>query len=232
MKAPGRTAFRFAVGEPDGPQSTIWRLWIHGPDVYIAPRQVGHRWKISFHEGGRCHWGFESEDAGAEAAALGTASTGRFPDVWQLPQPFAAGWIRAFTIVVPMSELRQPLAERKTRDVLWIEPGPSESAISFVLLFGPPGATLPEQVPAVRDHPTTPLFGGVRGDDSVVWLSAYGEDLLPEAQARLIERTRAQLAQVKDHPKVKRMIDPQSFAFGFANDDGSRIYIEIGRIAG
>jgi hypothetical protein len=44
------------VGQSDGPQSTIWRLWTQGSDVYLAPRAVARRWKISFHEDdGRGH---------------------------------------------------------------------------------------------------------------------------------------------------------------------------------
>lgn len=40
------------VGRSDGPQSTIWRLWTQRSDVYLVPRAVARRWKISFHEKG------------------------------------------------------------------------------------------------------------------------------------------------------------------------------------
>jgi len=220
---------RFAVGRSDGPQSTIWRLWTQGSDVYLAPRAVARRWKISFHEGGRCHWGFESEDAltaAAEPAAL-AQSTSRFPDIWQMPAPFAPGWTRAFTIVVPSSELRRPLRRREDGSVVWLNSPADAPVVNFAVLFGPPDALSPEDVPVVRGAPCDPVFGAVLDNGSTLWLTAYAEVGLSPATAELLEHTRAQLGDTKKHPKGARLHDPVGFSFGVVNDDGGRFYLEV-----
>ena len=47
--------FRFAVGAPDGPRSSTWRIWSQsdGEDpsresVYVQSRVLGHRFKPKF----------------------------------------------------------------------------------------------------------------------------------------------------------------------------------------
>jgi hypothetical protein len=67
---------RFAVGTPDGHQSVIWRLWVHGSDVYLMPRPARH-WKVSLHQSGKCHWGFETQTHLVEVPALGQLRNSR-----------------------------------------------------------------------------------------------------------------------------------------------------------
>lgn len=43
---------RFAVVDPvTGRHSGIWRIWTHGPDVYVAPEDLGGMLKVSLHPG-------------------------------------------------------------------------------------------------------------------------------------------------------------------------------------
>src|SRR6266446_1706722 len=48
--------FRFAVGARESPQSSSWRLWVHGCDVYLLKRGAVNIDKFSFHKSGICRW--------------------------------------------------------------------------------------------------------------------------------------------------------------------------------
>ena len=219
---------RFAVGTADGPQSLVWRLWVHGSDVYLMPR-AARRWKMSFHQSGHCHWAFATEQdllASADDRAASRAR-GRFPDVWNMAAPFAPGWRRAFTIIVPMSELSLPKSPRATADVVWVEPAGPHGAVNFAILFGPPHVRPPE-VPSARGLPSQWLFGTTLADDSgSAWLMAYAEAVLPDGIASHLERTRRALAAADRRARLNEMPDPTGFAFGTVDDDGGRFYLEI-----
>jgi hypothetical protein len=43
---------RFAVGKPEGPRSTVWRLWTHKNEVYISAWSLASDVKISLHSSG------------------------------------------------------------------------------------------------------------------------------------------------------------------------------------
>ena len=63
--------FRFAVGEPDGPQSNGWKLWGQGEEAYLLQRAMGKVQKFSFHKTGICRWAQIEERAdGSDRAIL------------------------------------------------------------------------------------------------------------------------------------------------------------------
>ena len=97
---------RFAVGQPDGPQSSVWRLSVKGNDVYIALREIAKVKKITLHESGswRNAWTTEQIAKGLPFLAPGED---RATDKWR-PLEWAPGLIRAFDIVVPASEVTCP----------------------------------------------------------------------------------------------------------------------------
>ena len=45
---------RFFVGDANGRRSGAWRIWTHGNDIYVAPREVAGDLKFSLHESGEC----------------------------------------------------------------------------------------------------------------------------------------------------------------------------------
>lgn len=229
MGGRSRATVRFAVGAADGDQSTIWRLWTHGSEVYLAPRIAGARWKFSFHEGGRCHWGFESEDSLLNAVDRSAAAKvrERFPDIWEMPAPFTPGWRRAFTIIVPTTELRRPKGMRPTDSVWWLKPTAGFAVSGFALLLGPIDATEPEDVPRQIEAASAPQFGAVLENGATVWVLAYAERTLFAAAADQLERTRQQLRRAGADRKATGFLDPVGYCFGSA-DDGSRFWLEVG----
>ena len=49
--------FRFAIGEAAGKQSSSWKLWTQGDEVYLLQRgPIAKHQKFSFHRTGNCRW--------------------------------------------------------------------------------------------------------------------------------------------------------------------------------
>ena len=63
--------FRFAVGEPDAPQSSDWKLWKQGEEAYLLQRSMGKVHKFSFHKSGICRWAqIDETQDGSDRAIL------------------------------------------------------------------------------------------------------------------------------------------------------------------
>jgi hypothetical protein len=52
----GMREARFAVGEPNGRSSTVWKFSIHKNEAYILTRMFGSDAKASLHVSGQCQW--------------------------------------------------------------------------------------------------------------------------------------------------------------------------------
>jgi hypothetical protein len=96
-----RGGLRWAVGTPDGPRSSIWRLWGNKKgDVYFSVRSLGGILKASFHRDRRCQVGFTSNYTETAIQRFGARS--HHWERWVLPE---APTVRAVQIVVPANEL-------------------------------------------------------------------------------------------------------------------------------
>jgi hypothetical protein len=96
-----RGGLRWAVSTPDGPRSSIWRLWGNKKgDVYLSVRSLGGVLKASFHRDRRCQVGFTSNYTETAIQRFGARS--RHWERWVLPE---APTVRAVQIVVPANEL-------------------------------------------------------------------------------------------------------------------------------
>ena len=78
MGRPRENVVRFAVGGPNRPWSTVWRLWTGKgtSDVYISARTLGGALKVSLHESGT--WRFRCCNKGP--------TTVRYPSGWYEPR--------------------------------------------------------------------------------------------------------------------------------------------------
>jgi hypothetical protein len=72
-------AIRLAVGDPDGPRSTVWRVWANrrSSDVYVAARVLGGVAKVSLHQSGRWRFAFTTEFDIKQAVGKGGSSPHR-----------------------------------------------------------------------------------------------------------------------------------------------------------
>jgi len=207
---------RFAVGSDAGAMSTVWRCWAQRGDIYLAPRIAVRFWKFSFHRGG-FRWAFASEE---DAAAAGMRS-GPVMDEW-VPRPFADGWVRLFTVVVPMTEVRPP-TPWGPNDVSWVAAGPSDSVVNFALVLGPPG-TSPDEILQVTGFETHTMHRFVLGSGRPAWLIAYLELTMETAKAAEIERWRSRMVPGKN----TEMVD-SFWMFGVDGGDNSRFWVELAR---
>jgi hypothetical protein len=131
---------RFAVGTPTGRRSSIYRLWTskNSVDAYLAVRVVAGTQKISFHmkTGSWSHSFVSAEKARPYVGASGT----RHIDIWRRPPDFAPGVTRAYTIIVPGTELRDPPREMPGDggNVVYVPPPVTGGMIHFDLLLASP----------------------------------------------------------------------------------------------
>ena len=78
-EAVARKVIRWAIGAPDGPRSSAWRLWGNKKgDIYVAVRSLGGIIKASFHRDGRCQVGFTDSYAMTASRRFGV----RFRQWW------------------------------------------------------------------------------------------------------------------------------------------------------
>lgn len=130
---PGKP-IRFVVMAPDGSRSSTWRVWTsrNHLDAYITCRAVARDWKVSLHESGRWQHGFVSLE---KAKRFHPTVQTRHVDTWSKPDEMAPGLQRAFTIVVPDTELRR-FAPEEPHDVLRVPAaGPGHAAVIEFAFF-------------------------------------------------------------------------------------------------
>ena len=113
--------FRFAIGEPEGPQSSAWKLWSRREDVYLLQRNMGKVHKFSFHQSGICRWAQIAERPDrSDRATL----------KWRrdaIPKAGAHHGCLLLSLAFPTNHL----SSRATEDVekiYWIKPAPAGSA--------------------------------------------------------------------------------------------------------
>jgi hypothetical protein len=131
--APGQPV-RFVVIAPDGARSSTWRVWTsrNKLDAYITCRAVARDWKVSLHESGRWQHGFTSLE---RARKLHPTVQTRHVDTWVQPAEMVPGLRRAFTLVVPNTELRL-FAPQEPTDVLRVPAaGPEHAAVIEFAFF-------------------------------------------------------------------------------------------------
>src|SRR3990172_658058 len=122
---------RFAVGEPAGLQSSIWRVWSWNSEVYLAVRHMARIKKYSFHSSGVCREAFTD--------AHGTPST--LPDRAILKwtrQPTPPKGQKAGALVACIGIANDYLSAPRGQapeDVLWLAPTPPGEGIAFDLFF-------------------------------------------------------------------------------------------------
>lgn len=119
MKSP---ALRFAAGTPDFQNSSVWRLWANGDDVYLAGRSSAGLHKYSLHQSGV--WVSAMTEQSGQAGALdGNRRQAR----WDRPKEFTRGWTRGPVVLIPWTKWQDeiPFTDEYTSDTIWIA-GPSQ----------------------------------------------------------------------------------------------------------
>jgi hypothetical protein len=112
---------RFGVGDPMGRCSEVWRVWAEGRagDVYVACRPVAGQVKVSLHASGE----FREAYTKPYMATEGITDDERVRLRWSRLDP-RNGWVYAYRIKIPESELRPLDRPGITPDTYW-HPAPA-----------------------------------------------------------------------------------------------------------
>lgn len=140
---------RFAVGDPDGRRSTVWKIAINGSDIYIMSRTFGSDLKISLHASGECSF------ANTSAWVLKTSdrkNADRRIDSWSLARPNGTAAQIVFRIQIPETELRKVDAPDDFSGVEWIIAPPKAHTIALECYITPVSPSDPG-VGASLPHP-------------------------------------------------------------------------------
>lgn len=130
---------RFGVEGADGRRSCVWNVWVSDShfqgerrdDVYIAPRPIASRGKISLHGSGACQFALTTREQLVDFIGPDRPE-GRHLIRWTRVAPTRSATLAA-RIIVPESELRTMPAIEKA--IHWV-PAPSEGGFSeFLVCF-------------------------------------------------------------------------------------------------
>ena len=138
-------ALRFGVAAPSGLRAESWKCWTQSgtgkSDVYVSCRALGSSLKLSLHESGRWHVGFDSNRF-AEMFETESAPADRFAGKFDCPAPLIEDLTLACRISVPWhaATISGPI---KDKGIHWVDPAPRGQAVEFnvFLLKRPPDAT-------------------------------------------------------------------------------------------
>jgi hypothetical protein len=128
-------AIRFSVLKQGRFRSATWKCFAQTrkDDFYLACREFKGAMKVSFHETGKWHSGFDREFLDKKAPKDSRLLIDRFPLKWQEPPELSPGVILALRILVPEYVITVPKKEEK-RSLVWI-PSPPIGKTVEILIF-------------------------------------------------------------------------------------------------
>jgi len=214
---------RFAVGEPDGPRSSIWRLWATPKgDVYLTARSLGGTMKASLHRSGNWQFGFTSEFETKGRSQGNWPLDSRHIERWVRPPEIGGGITLAFRVVIPASELREwPLETSK--EVQWLPAPDSGNAGVIELAFTEEALPLSKGWPGKNRVRTSPfgLIGLATGE--FAWL-LYRQEAMTDEYREKLEEYRARVLGQVPGPILK---GKRIALHGLNHEDGCRFFIDL-----
>ena len=167
--------FRFAAGSTEKPRSNVWRLWVHGSDIYLAVRMLAGTMNFSMHQSG--NWISAFTEQSGVILETGT----RRHTQWQRPPEFRLGWTQGPTIMVPWVPWRDQLPwrfEESPADTEWVPEPKRNKKLLFNIVISAPGVI---ETASVVSRPgdrlldrNLPLANG-----EAVWLQVRQAEMLP-----------------------------------------------------
>lgn len=217
---------RFAVGNPDGLQSPVWRLWTsrNTSDVFLAPRNIAGQAKVSFHKSDRWRLAFTEEYASRPNPYV-QPDEDRTTAKWLRPPVVAPGITRAFFIMVPASELTS-LKVASTPDTVWVTPAPRGLATCLTIFFTTPAANIGRIIADIgRISSFAQSVGDIRlRNGETVWVFAHHQQMT-EGQKTMLAQARVEVA--RSSHREGRSQEEFNSAFLFGHEEGVSFYLVI-----
>jgi hypothetical protein len=135
---------RFGVRTHDGRTSDVWKCWTrtgtNKRDVYLTSRPLGHALKLSLHEEGQWHVGFDSNKKD-KLFSPGEAPLTRFLGKWDRPDVKTSPLVLAARIYFPWTSPSDAKREAP-HGTVWIEAASAQQANEVAIFL------VNEEIPA------------------------------------------------------------------------------------
>jgi hypothetical protein len=226
-----RSTVRFAVGRPDGPRSSVWRLWTRGDDIYLSLRDLTKAQKISLHSSGRWRNAWTTEQVAKGLPFVGPGQD-RATDKWDRPPELAPGVTRAFDVVVPASEVTEPehygAKLPAGKEIVWVPAAPQGFATYCTVVLTAAETTV-SGWPGRNGMGSRLLWKQGLPNGETVWLIAFelpvnewleglvagfkrsvfpeGRRMMEEAGYSGVEEARAAIYVRREEPRMRAYID-------------------------
>jgi hypothetical protein len=139
------STLRFAVGTPDGPRSSTWRVWVgHDGSVFVSTRTPGGHLKVSLHASGRWRIVFNELDA---APRIGALAGDRAFDKFTRGLEIRPGVRHGVMIVIPWLAAGLPPARPPDEErICWLAPLAEGQVACIPLFLTAPGVIVDDAV--------------------------------------------------------------------------------------
>jgi len=130
-----KNVFRFAVGTPEYIQSSVWRFFVQGNEVYLGVREYLHAIKVSLHSSGIWRIAF------VEKIEKPDVRTDRVIVKWQRPAEFINGWTGSVAILISSIEPNRSFSNQTEFDdkhIKFFKPPSTGNKYLFKVLFSSP----------------------------------------------------------------------------------------------
>lgn len=114
MRKKEKNTIRVAVGRDDLLQSSIWRFWINGNEIYVAAREAAQFIKLSLHSSGK--WRLAHVSTKDINDPLSTDKDPRVIARWQRPKEFQPGWTQCLNVLVPAVSIKHYFSIKSVGD--------------------------------------------------------------------------------------------------------------------
>lgn len=224
--------FRFAVGEPGGAQSVVWRLWINprNHDIYIAVRSLASQIKASLHPKelpGHGPWRISFD----KSTGIVVREGDRVLESRARPPELTPGWTRAFGVMIPAASVHLgralPVSEE---EIFWARrPQPDEAVEFSVFISNPEVPPDFDRWPGRTSMGTDSVFCTPLGNGEHVWVLVHTATM-PPALRSLIDQRRAVMAQALESDAVAEIDwsdgDPRMVLIG-QYPDGTQLFVDV-----
>jgi len=203
MRAGG--VVRFAVvDDASRPLSSIWRVWLHGDDIYAAVRSLAGEFKTSLHVSGRSRHAFATDEAAQRFLQPGRD---RATSRWHRPDPQVPGGTLLLQIIFPEPALGASLSRYELPSGLVRLQPPPKNHVIYVSIVAT-AAGVKTEGPRFADRPTHTLASWRTPSDTTVWVVAH-DALLTEDNLTALDNARRLATAVVDQAILPPRSDEQ-----------------------
>ena len=153
----------------------LWRVWVHGDEIYLAPRGMAQLVKLSLHSSGIWRWAWVKDSVLDEEL-----EGDRTHERWLKPGPFIPGWIVGPSVMFLWSPVEgwegDPI--ETTKRVSWLDPPEKNDKVTVSLMLAEPGAMAARDL---REEKRFPLLAELHlRSGGRVWVAARRDPMTLE----------------------------------------------------